>query len=290
MNNKKSYILSFVFLLFAYCVVFFFYWNKFNLKKIFVYNPLISVVVTSYNYEQYLPQTLDSILAQTYKKYEVVIVDDGSKDNSVQLIKNYTKKYKNFHLYQHEGGVNKGLPKTLEFAVKKTKGDYVAFLESDDYWREDKLEDIVSLIRKNRDAVIISNAIIPFGDATNTEAINISEVYLKANENEFKNEKNIVKLEIDSFYNPIPTFSAAVIKRDALKKINFNTPIPAFLDLWVYKQILHKYPLFHTKKTTTFWRKHEQSFNSLKKQEKNYEKSDVFIKELKEVLEKQSQQ
>lgn len=284
MLKKKKYILAFVLLFLSYFVVFFFYWNKFNLKNIFAYKPLFSVVVASYNYEHFLPQTLDSILAQKYKKYEVIIVDDGSKDNSIQLIKKYTDKYKNFHLYQHEGGINKGLPETIKLAVQKAKGDYIAFLESDDYWRNDKLEDIVSIIRKNRDAVIISNAVVPFGDEESANDINISVAYLGIVENMLKDEKNTVELEIDNFYNPIPTFSATVIKKEALKKLSFDTPIPAFLDLWIYKQLLHKYPLYHSKKTTTFWRKHQQSFNSVKKQSSNYEKSDIFVKKMMDIL------
>ena len=96
---KKKYIFAFVTLFLAYLIVFFLYWNKTNIRNFIGYKPFFSVVVASYNYERFLPQTLDSILAQTYKKYEVIIVDDGSKDNSVQLIKKYTEKYKNFHLY-----------------------------------------------------------------------------------------------------------------------------------------------------------------------------------------------
>ena len=288
MIAQKKYILSFFILFFAYIAIFFSYLNKLELMNIFGYRPLISVVVASYNYERFLPKTLDSILNQTYKKYEVIIVDDGSKDNSVELIKKYTKKYKNFHLYQHEGGINKGLPKTIEFAISKANGEYVAFLESDDYWREDKLEEVVSLIRKNRDAVIISNNAIPFGSIDNMQDINASKQYLLDVEKFLRSGRNVVNENIDSLFNFIPTFSAVVIKKDILQKLDFNPPIPAFLDLWIYKQILHNYPLYHSKEKTTFWRKHAQSFNSKNKQSSNYEKADVFIDELKKILSKKN--
>ena len=124
---------------------------------LFAYRPLISVLVTSYNYEQYISQTLDSILKQTYKNYEVIIVDDGSTDNSISIINEYINKYKNFHLYQHKGHVNKGLPDSVKLGIEKSKGDYIAFLESDDYWIDDALLERVKMINKYPDAVIISN-------------------------------------------------------------------------------------------------------------------------------------
>lgn len=96
--------------------------------------PNFSVVVTSYNYAKYLPETLDPILAQTYKNYEVIIVDDGSTDNSLQIIKNYTDKHKNFYLYQHDNGINQGLIESMKLGISKAKGDYIAFLESDDFY------------------------------------------------------------------------------------------------------------------------------------------------------------
>ena len=89
----------------------------------------VSIIVTSYNYEKYIGKTLQSIVNQTYKNYEVIIVDDGSCDNSVEIIRQFTEKYSNFHLYFHEGHKNKGLTESLKLGISKATSDYIAFLE-----------------------------------------------------------------------------------------------------------------------------------------------------------------
>lgn len=243
--------------------------------KYFIKKPLISVVITSYNYAQYLPETFDSVLAQTYKDYEVIVVDDGSTDNSLQIIKNYADKYKNFYLYQHDGGINKGLIESMKLGIEKSKGVFIAFLESDDMWREDKLSEIVKIIKKNPDAVIISNGAIPFGD--DFFGIKETQIYLLDIERRLK-EKNIISPDEDILLNVIPTFSAVTIKTDVLKELDFNTPKTAVLDLWLYRQIYKNYPLYHTSKTLTKWRKHIKSYGATQNKDTEKEKNILLNK------------
>ena len=62
----------------------------------------ISIITTSYNYEEYIKETIESVLAQSYTNWEMIIIDDGSKDNSVNIIKKYCQKDKRIKLYQHQ--------------------------------------------------------------------------------------------------------------------------------------------------------------------------------------------
>lgn len=243
---------------------------------------LFSVVITSYNYARYLPETFDSVLAQTYKNYEVIIVDDGSTDNSLQIIKNYTDKYPNFHLYQHEGGVNKGLIESMKLGISKAKGNFIAFLESDDMWREDKLAEIANMIKKYPDAAIISNGAVPLSEDYSLD-VKATQIYLLDIETKLK-EKNIISSEDDFLFNVIPTFSAVTVKTDILKELDFNTPKVALLDLWLYRQIYAKHPLYHTSKTLTKWRKHDTSYGALQNKDTEEEK-----KKLQEIFEKKFQ-
>lgn len=93
---------------------------------------LISIITASYNYENYIKETIESVLNQTYTNWELIIVDDGSKDNSVEVIKSYCEKDSRIKLFQHEGGVNKGLAETIKLGISKAQGEWIAFLESDD--------------------------------------------------------------------------------------------------------------------------------------------------------------
>lgn len=93
-------------------------------------NPTISIVIPIYNVEKYLRKALDSVLAQTFKDYEAIMINDGSTDKSYEIAKEYADKYENFYLVSKE---NEGLGATRNVGIKMAKGEYIAFLDSDDY-------------------------------------------------------------------------------------------------------------------------------------------------------------
>lgn len=90
----------------------------------------VSVIVPVYNVENYIRKCLDSLVNQTLEDIEIIVVDDGSKDSSASIIKEYTDKYKNIKYYKKENG---GLSDARNFGMQYAKGKYIAFLDSDDY-------------------------------------------------------------------------------------------------------------------------------------------------------------
>ena len=96
-----------------------------------------SLIVPVYNTEQYLDKCLSSIFENTYKNYEVIIVNDGTKDNSGEIIKKYIEKYDNIIYVKQE---NEGLSSARNEGVKKATGDYICFIDSDDYIEKDMLK------------------------------------------------------------------------------------------------------------------------------------------------------
>ena len=92
-------------------------------------NKKVSIITSSYNYEQYIEQSIESVIHQTYSNWELIIVDDGSIDNSVEIIKKYKDKDNRIKLYTHENNKNLGLIKTLELGIKNSTGDFIVFLE-----------------------------------------------------------------------------------------------------------------------------------------------------------------
>lgn len=108
--------------------------------------PLISVIVPIYKVEPYLRQCLDSILAQTYKNIEVILVDDGSPDNCGAICEEYAEKYKNFIAVHKE---NAGLGMARNTGMKYMTGAYVMFVDSDDYLDPDLIEILFTAIKKN---------------------------------------------------------------------------------------------------------------------------------------------
>ena len=94
----------------------------------------VSVIVPVYNVEKYLKKCLDTLARQTLKEIEIIIVNDGSPDNSQKIIDKYTKKYSNMKSYNKKTG---GLSDARNYGRKKAKGEYIAFLDSDDYVTND---------------------------------------------------------------------------------------------------------------------------------------------------------
>ena len=103
-----------------------------NLKS-----PKISIIIPVYNVEKYIEKALESVLAQTFTDYEVIMVNDGSTDGSLSILRTYEKKYDNFHLIDLCHG---GLSKARSAGVNAATGEYIAFLDSDDFLAPNFLE------------------------------------------------------------------------------------------------------------------------------------------------------
>ena len=108
---------------------------------------LVSVIMPTYNCEKYILQSLDSVIAQTVKDWEVQIVDDCSTDNTAQVLKPYLDKYPNIHYYVLEKNGGPAVARTE--AIKRATGKYIAFLDSDDLWMPDKLEKQIKFMEKH---------------------------------------------------------------------------------------------------------------------------------------------
>jgi glycosyltransferase involved in cell wall biosynthesis len=98
---------------------------------------LISIITPTYNREKFLPAAIDSVLNQTYKNFELIIVDDGSTDNTPALMVTYLEKDSRIKYLQQ---ANQGQSVARNYALSIANGDFICFLDSDNYWPEDKLE------------------------------------------------------------------------------------------------------------------------------------------------------
>jgi len=116
----------------------------------------VSVVVPLYNKQNYIEQTLRSVMNQTYKNLECLIVDDGSTDNSVEIARKFIEDNQlPWSLYLQS---NSGQTKARNHGIRESKGEYIAFLDSDDLWAPNKLELQVKAIEKNHKSVLVLSA------------------------------------------------------------------------------------------------------------------------------------
>ena len=108
-------------------------------------NNLVSIITPSFNSSKYIKETVDSVLRQTYENWELIIVDDGSKDSSVNIIQDLTNtdtRIKGFYFDK-----NIGAAEARNVAIQQAKGKYIAFLDSNDLWELEKLEKQISFMQ-----------------------------------------------------------------------------------------------------------------------------------------------
>ena len=106
----------------------------------------ISVIVPVYNVEKYLDKCLTSLIKQTYKNFEIIVINDGSIDNSLAICNKYANKYDNVKVYDYK---NAGVAHARNVGIKKATGDYLLFVDSDDYIDEKLLENLNEFLKKN---------------------------------------------------------------------------------------------------------------------------------------------
>lgn len=130
-------------------------------------NPFVSVIIDNYNYGQFLRQAIDSVLAQTYKNFELIVVDDGSTDNSREIIESYADRL--IAIFQ----ANAGQEAAFTTGIEQARGEIICFLDSDDYFHPDKVAKVVASFVQHPEWVQIGHcwtsinaAGVPIGKST----------------------------------------------------------------------------------------------------------------------------
>lgn len=165
--------------------------------------PKFSIIVPVYNTEKYLKRCLDSIRKQTFKNYEVIIVNDGSTDNSSDIISKYPFKIINQK--------NQGLSMARNNGVKESSGEYLIFLDSDDYIEKDLLREINNSLSNNPDLV----------------RYQIKEVFddksdVNYEEESFENKDGVEAFKLITKYHFVENAWAYAIKREFYLKEKFS--------------------------------------------------------------------
>jgi len=124
---------------------------------------LVTILINSYNGEKTIYETIKSALAQTYKKFEVLIIDDASNDNTINIIKKF--KNKKIRLYRNKKNI--GLGKSRVFAQSKIRGQYVCILDQDDTWSKNKIKMQLKLFLNNKKIALVASGYKLFDENNN---------------------------------------------------------------------------------------------------------------------------
>ena len=138
-----------------------------------------SVIIPLYNKAPYVRKALDSICAQTYRDFECIIVDDGSTDNSLAVVKECIEQFRIYNFkFQILSQKNVGVAAARNNGVVKSKGEYVCFLDADDWWEKDMLEEMDKLIQEYPDAGLYATNYIYYKPGKTHVALKIERGYM----------------------------------------------------------------------------------------------------------------
>ncbi len=147
--------------------------RKPNKKKIKTEKPLVSVIIPVFNGAQYLTETIASVQESTYKNIEIILIDDGSKDESKSLCRTFTRKYSNIHFYSFKR--NNGLGRVLNYALKKSHGDYICRINQDDRMRPQRISVQIHYLLAHPDVVALGTNIQLFNNQGETQIIQFAQ-------------------------------------------------------------------------------------------------------------------
>lgn len=117
---------------------------------------LVSVIIIFLNEEKFLQEAIDSVLAQTYEYWELLLVDDGSTDGSTKIARTYAEKYPEKVRYlSHFCHANRGMSDSRNLGVRNAKGKYISYLDGDDVWFSNKLERQIAIVKSHPEAVMV---------------------------------------------------------------------------------------------------------------------------------------
>ncbi len=189
---------------------------------------LISIIIPIYNGEKYIDRCLKKIEEQSYKYYEVIIIDDGSKDNTKNICSYYLKRNDKIHYFYKE---NSGVSDSRNLGIDKAKGKWITFIDCDDYISKKYLSELVNKIKKDTDFVC--------SNYYNVKGTEISECPIKINDNLTKdnfidmilNDKYVAKNK-ELLYKASRNVWGKLYKKDILIKnnIRFKKNIKLFED------------------------------------------------------------
>jgi|WetSurMetagenome_2_1015567.scaffolds.fasta_scaffold51825_3 glycosyltransferase involved in cell wall biosynthesis len=239
-------------------------------------NDLVSVVIPVYNCERFVAEAIESVLCQTYRPLEIIVVDDGSNDSSLKIIEKY-----NNHV-EIVSQQNSGVSVARNKGIHQAKGEYIAFLDGDDVWLPNKIEKQIEVLKRYDEVILVSS----LGDCINENG-NQSNFEPKY---QMKNFNEPADLSHELLMNGNPVWTSSVVVR---KEVLMNTDLfdaqqrrSQDYDMWIrlsekglfyiFQEKLGKYRVLKTSQTFRDIRKeYEAQIDVIKKNSWRYKPGEL---------------
>ena len=225
----------------------------------------ISIIIPLYNSSKYLRQTLESVLDQTHHDWELLLINDGSTDNTAEIALEYADKYPNIRYYEKKnGGIADSRNYGLRHAREESEG--VIFLDHDDIWKPDCLEELSAMLEKDKDALAAHG----MADIIDENGKYLEELS-KNNRCRFRVKRynghtvtlkssEPTSFESEVYHHVINTMGQILFRKDAVLNVNgFDTALRTSDDVDIYFRLLHDGYFAYIEKSVVSWRKHSDN-------------------------------
>jgi len=216
-------------------------------------NPRVSIILPTWNGSKYITKALDSVLAQTFSDWELIIINDGSTDNTEEIVGEYVKKDKRVRYYYHN---NKGQEQSRKYGIELSNGKYIAFIDDDDVWIDkNKIEKQIEFMDENSGYVLLGTGGIVCDENYNKiSGYKVSEKD-KDIKNTFLYKNNFIQ-------------SSVVLRKNILSNINFSNEekykVAEDYNLWLKIGLLGKVANINESMVMYMYREGNTSFKNKK--------------------------
>lgn len=220
-------------------------------------NPLVSIIIPTFNRSRYLEEAISSVAVQTYSNIEIIVVDDGSKVNYAETICN---KFENCVYYYKNNG---GLSSARNFGISQAKGEFIAFLDDDDFWATDKIAKQIEVFNSNPNIDLIHSKV-----AIVDEYGNLTGEFSGASADKLHKRSGYVfwnALGTWVVRSPTPLIRKKVFQSDLL----FDESINVGEDIDFYQRMFYRHRVFYIDEPLAFYREYNDE-NRLSLQQEKY--------------------
>ncbi len=212
----------------------------------------VDILLATYNGEQYLKEQLDSILAQSYNEFRLLISDDASTDDTVRILKEYEEKDTRITVFFQKE--NSGVIKNFEFLLERVENEYYMFSDQDDIWKEDKIEKSIKKIEETDSSLVYTDLEVVDSDLNVTYK---SYWKLKGIYNKIKKYNNFESLYLNNFVTGCTIISKKEFIRDVLPLPNTSKFV--LHDYWIPLVLSQKHKISYIEEPLIKYRQHKNN-------------------------------
>ncbi|MCT7471118.1 glycosyltransferase family 2 protein [Aliarcobacter cryaerophilus] len=257
--------------------------------------PLVSVFIPAYNHEKYVAEAIQSVIDQDYKNIELIIINDGSKDNTHEVIMSFEKKCnERFVRFEYRNRENKGLSATLNEGVSLSKGKYFSAIASDDVLLPSKISLLVEKLENLDDSYVVAFGDAIFIDDESNEVYidyetgeyttsdkggkSFLKYYTKEREFNYKDENEFGTYKTLLGGNYLPAMSA-VIKLEQIKEVDAWTSGNTIEDWEMWLKLSKNYKFAYVDKSVALYRWHENNSSKTTKRRHSIDSINLLVNE-----------